>query len=240
MKAWLLAALLVAPSDAETRANEAYAAGDFEAAIEALEEAYELDPDPRFIFARGSAYQELGRCDDAIVAYEEFLATAPPKDQAQKAYGRIQTCRAELEEEPEPDEPEPIPQPEPEPEPEPPAPADTDGRRWHRDPIGGALLGTGLAVAATGGALIGVGANRRLGADDGGTEGTFRDDLRSSNTLQGVGIGLAVGGGALVVGAVIRYVLVARRSPGQLARRRRWIASTGNPSNHGMPFVLRW
>ena len=222
MIAALLALCLLAPNEAAARAEAHFAEGEYEQAIDALHEAYAIEPDPAFVFAEGSALQELGRHAEAIEAYERFLALAPPKDQAQKAFDRIQACRAALGEDEDPPsrevEPEPAPTPQPTPSPnavsEPVAPVSDDGpvaRPWHRDPVGGALLGVGLAVAATGGALVGVGAARHQQADDAASEGSFRTDLRGSVAMQGVGIGLAVTGGALLVGAIVRYAIVRRR-----------------------------
>jgi uncharacterized membrane protein YidH (DUF202 family) len=83
------------------------------------------------------------------------------------------------------------------------------------------LLGTGLALFAGGGVLVGVGAQRRMTAEAQRDEGGFRQQLRSSNVLQGVGIGVAVGGGLLITGAVLRYMKVRRVSaqPGGVAFR---------------------
>jgi tetratricopeptide (TPR) repeat protein len=210
----LIIVLAGAPAnDAAARAERHFAAGEYEAAIAALEEAYAAEPDRAFVFAMGSAWQALGKCDEAVEQYERFLDTQPPVEQAGKARERIASCR--------PDEAPPpvVAQPrvvEPVEEPREPvlAPAvderRTDGRPWHRDPVGGTLLGIGLAAAVGGTTLEIVGARRRIGADDAMGEGEFRTQLRQSNVMQGVGIGLAVTGGALIVGAVIRYVLVRR------------------------------
>ena len=148
-----------------------------------------------------------------MIAILLALALAAPKEQAQKAFDRIQICRAAL------DESEPAPPPrvvasEPEPEPEPLKPIDRDAstRPWHRDVVGGVLLGVGLATAATGGALLGVGAGRRTAALDAMTEENFRTDLRGTNALQGTGVALLVTGGALLVGSIVRYAIVRRRA----------------------------
>lgn len=212
MIAILLALALAAPNEAAVRAEKHFEAKEYEQAIEALREAYATEPDPAFVFAEGSALQELGRYDEAIEVYERFLALAPPKEQAQKAFDRIQVCRAALDESTA--EPEPVPRPEPEPLPSQPQPIDRDepARPWHRDLAGGVLLGVGLATAATGGALLGVGAGRRNAALDADTESDFRSDLRGTNALQGTGVALLVTGGALVVGAIVRYAIVRRRS----------------------------
>jgi hypothetical protein len=226
----VLALALTAPDDAAQRAERHFAAQEYEQAIAALREAYATEPIPKYVFAEGSALQALGRYEEAIEAYERFLALAPPRDEAQKAFDRIQACRAAIDEH----EPRPKAQTvEPAPEPEPPPRAIVEDavvmRPWHRDVTGGVLLGVGLVAAATGGALLGVGAGRRSAAMNAMTEGDFRTDLRGTTALQGVGVGLLVTGGALLVGAIVRYAIVRRRnatrsSSAQLGHARgRWL-----------------
>lgn len=204
-----------------TAAEEAFRRGDYEETYEQFKQAYAVEPDPAFLFAQGRALQEAGRFQDAIEAFERYLGTGPAPEQARKAYDRIQQCRAALPTTPQP-QPEPPPQPEPAPEPVPAEPEEpVRPAPWHRDPLGGALLGTGLALFAGGGVLVGVGAQRRMTAEAQRDEGGFRQQLRSSNVLQGVGIGVAVGGGLLITGAVLRYMKVRRVSaqPGGVAFR---------------------
>ncbi len=217
MIALALALLLVAapPNEAADRAERHFAAKEYEAAIAALEEAYAIEPDRAFIFAMGSAWQALGRCDRASEQYERFLDTDPPEDQASKARERIASCRPA---EPPPPVVEPsitTPAPEAPREPLITPHIDDGARPWHRDPVGGTLLGVGLATLVAGTTLEIVGARRRIGADDAMDEDAFRSQLRRSNVMQGVGIGLAASGGAMIVGAVIRYVLVRRGRVGR-------------------------
>lgn len=227
----LLAAALLGPADLAADAAAHFERHEYAAGIEKLQQAYALDPDPAFLFAQAAGYQQLEDYERAIVLYERFLGSGPHPDQAQKAYERIQECRAAAEKE-EPPPPTAVANPvrpqepaEPEQTARDDAPRDKDARprrraTWPRDVPGGVLLGVGLASGIAGGTMIGVGAARRMSADTESTEGAFRDQLRSSNTLQGVGIGLAVTGGALILGAVIRYALVARRSvPASVALR---------------------
>jgi hypothetical protein len=214
-----LVLLLAAPNEAAARAEKHFAAGEYEAAIAALEEAYAIEPDRAFIFAQGSAYQALDRCSEAIERYEAFLATEPSRDETIKANDRIASCRTK---EPPPSEPAPDVAAEPTnaPTSAPPSSvatkpasdttASVDSRPWHRDPAGATLLGVGLASLVGGTVLTVVGARSRLAAGDEMDEGAFRSKLRTSNTMQGVGIGLAVTGGALVIGSIVRYAIVAR------------------------------
>ncbi len=220
MIALALVVLLWAPpsNEAAERAERHFAAGEYEAAIVALEQAYAIEPDRAFVFAMGSAWQALGECEKATEQYERFLGTDPSAEQAASARERIALCRPRkppppLVVAPPPASAEPMPA-------EPTRPADRradDARPWHRDPAGGVLLGLGLAVAVGGTALEIAGATRRLGADDASGEQDFRRQLRQSNTMQGVGIGMIASGTALVLGAVIRYALVRR---GRVARTR--------------------
>jgi hypothetical protein len=59
------------------RGRGAYETGDFEGAVEAWRAAYELDPRPLLQFNLAQAYERLGRLQESLEAYERFLAAAP-------------------------------------------------------------------------------------------------------------------------------------------------------------------
>jgi len=59
------------------RGRGAYETGDFEAAVEAWQAAYEPDPRPLLQFNLAQAYERLGRLQESLDAYERFLAAAP-------------------------------------------------------------------------------------------------------------------------------------------------------------------
>lgn len=98
------------------------------------------------------------------------------------------------------------------PAPAPEAPAPTTPRRlWHRDPAGGVLLAFGLAgLAATGGlAYEAVQARRRA---DGSK--SHREYLGLDNwavTLEATTAAVAVVAAGMLVGAIVRYRIVARK-----------------------------
>ncbi len=71
-----------------------YRAGRFELAIKLFLEAYAVDPDPAIQFNVGRAYEELGRADDAIKAYELCLRGSPAPDVARRAKGNLEYLRA--------------------------------------------------------------------------------------------------------------------------------------------------
>ncbi|MCU0676734.1 MAG: tetratricopeptide repeat protein [Myxococcota bacterium] len=59
------------------RGRGAYETGDFEGAVAAWQAAYELDPRPLLQFNLAQAYERLGRLQESLEAYERFLAAAP-------------------------------------------------------------------------------------------------------------------------------------------------------------------
>lgn len=59
------------------RAQSAYQAGDYRAAIGALEVAYLEDPQPIFLFNIGRCYRELGENADAARSFRSYLEKVP-------------------------------------------------------------------------------------------------------------------------------------------------------------------
>jgi len=55
------------------RGQDAFAAGDFAAALEAFKKAHSLMPMPEFVFNQGSALEQLGRTAAAAKAFEHYL-----------------------------------------------------------------------------------------------------------------------------------------------------------------------
>ncbi len=183
-------------------AAKAFRDGDFVLAAEAFQRAYDITGDPALLFGRAQALRRAGSCAAAIDVFEQFIATSPPAADAEAAQKVIDECRAIV------DVHEPVPAPEPAitplPPPEPPKP-----KPWHRDVTGGVLLGTGLGVAAIGAALYGTSFAQ---ADDrGDTEQQYDDRRQRVRTLSATGGALMITGGALVVGSIIRYAIVAKR-----------------------------
>lgn len=77
--------------------SQAFAEGRYQEAIRAFEAAYALRPDPVLVFNIANACRKAGRLEDAIVAYERFLAMSPPQELATEARGNIGELRARLE-----------------------------------------------------------------------------------------------------------------------------------------------
>jgi hypothetical protein len=186
----------------------------WEAAADAFEQAYELDPRPEYVFAKAQARRFAGDCERAIAGYHEFIALAPPPAAIEEARGHIATCGGE---------PDPAPTPPPAPAPAPrvePTPPVVDASKpapapkpWWRDAAGHALLWSGVALAATGGGLLGEALVRRQRGEEADDEEEYRDARRGGETLMYVGIPLLSIGGALMIGSVIRFAVVARARP---------------------------
>lgn len=211
--AGLLAVLLLAapaPDDPAQRAEAAFAAGDYDQAATAAAEAYAATDDPKYLYAQAQAERFGGRCEQAIEHYLEFIASVPTSAATLAAQDNIAECEAVLgrtKPEPEPVEPlaaEPAAAP-PADEPEPPR------THWARDPLGGALVGAGVAVLAIGGGLYGQAHLDARAARQAQDVLTYGEHIDRAYTLSRVGLPLMITGGALVVGGVVRWAVVARR-----------------------------
>lgn len=252
------------------RAAKAHKAGKFKVALEELEAAYAIDPQPKLEFAIAQVQQKLDQCDDAIGHYERFLAATQDKSKQAVVEQAIEACKKKLAKEdkkpdkpdagvfrkskppadelptadvpaapaveaeqppkpelaplpPEPMPPKAEPTPPPKPEPAPPPHVDNDApiasvsaqpapakHHWYADPLGDALVITGVA-AAVGSVVMYRGAqsdlDKAVGAQSLGGYRDFHDQAEKKQlytfVLGGAGI-------ALISAGVIRYALHGR------------------------------
>lgn len=181
-------------------------------AADVFERLYERTADPALLFAKATALRRGGDCRGAIKELERFIATAPPEPDVAAAQEVIDVCTEILADgEPEPPQPPPpiLPDPSVEPEPvdEPMAPAP---KPWTRDVAGGVLLGSGVVVAIGGAVALGIGAARTQNREE--SEAGFERREQSVRTLSAVGGSMVAAGAALLIGSIVRYAVVARRS----------------------------
>jgi hypothetical protein len=75
-----------------------YARKDYPSALEKVEEAYRLDPNPAFKFNLGQIHRALGHDGAAVAAFERFLLDVPdaPARQRQAALRQAQSLRPRL------------------------------------------------------------------------------------------------------------------------------------------------
>lgn len=214
---WLAAA--PASDDARARASaladEAetlWANDDLQGAQEALARAYQLDPNPYFLFGRGRLAAEAKDCESAVALMREFLELYPEADGHEDARAVIEGCGETVSPPTPPTPAEPPPPIVAPPEAPRTDPADDQTvRAWHRDPVGGILVGAGGVGLATGLGLFVGAIVERNGAEDAATTDAYRDSISRTRGLETSGVIVAAVGGALAVGGVIRYVLVAKR-----------------------------
>ena len=112
-------------ADLFKKSADAYRQGDFKRAIDLLDEAYALDPQPVLTYNRARAAEGLGNVDAAIAGYEKFLADEPKAPDRGAIEQRVATLkrqrdeRAALERDRDARREEPVPVPVPTPAPEP-------------------------------------------------------------------------------------------------------------------------
>jgi tetratricopeptide (TPR) repeat protein len=202
-------------------AQAAFKANDFDAAAAAVEAAYIIEPNPILLYPWAQAERSRGNCAAAVELYRRFLDSDPPEAAATPARENMQRCQEQLEAEAaaQPEETDVVEEvieedPEPEPEPEPVTPKDDapKAKAWYADPVGGVLVGVGVVGVGVGAGLMGAGASRAGKAADVETHSEYLDARDKATGLRNGGaIALSIGG-ALIVGGVVRYVLVAKKS----------------------------
>lgn len=82
------------------KAAKAHKAGKFDVALTELQAAYELDPQPKLLFAIAQVYAKLDNCEAAIDHYEKFSAATKDKDKQAVAKQAIDACKKKLDEKP--------------------------------------------------------------------------------------------------------------------------------------------
>ena len=199
------------------RGLRSYAVGHYPEAIASFQRGYELQPRPEFLYALAQAQRMSGDCRGAVASYRAFLRTTPPERAAAPARQNLARCEELLASTPPPDAatpevaPRQLPPSLPSPFEEKPLPPPPP---WYRDRAGIALGAVGLAAAGAGAALWGVGEAGARSLADATQYGQFAAhggsaDAYGNERLAGI-LCVAVGG-ALVVSAVGRFAVVARR-----------------------------
>jgi tetratricopeptide (TPR) repeat protein len=187
------------------RGVKLYRADDFARAAIEFERAYELDPDPAYLFNVAQAHRLAKHCTEAFEAYGKFLEKAPRASNREEAEGyrkELARCAKPPATPREPDPPTPPPparQPDPLPRPaEPRDPVPVETPSSNRKLIGSIAIGAGSLVAAAGG---GIGWRRfeytkeRDATNDGGRAAEL--DTRAARDLK-IMVGGFVAGGALI------------------------------------------
>jgi tetratricopeptide (TPR) repeat protein len=179
------------------RGAAAYQAGAYAEAIEAFEHGQRIDSHPDFLYALAQAYRKHGDCARAISLYQAFLATRPPDEEAERARANLERCPLS-------------PLPPAAPVAAPPASAEAPG---YVDTTGVVLAGTGLVSAAVGATYLVLADQNISRANNATTLGALEKLGAAGSRDRWIGGLCLAGGGALVVGAAVRYALRRRERP---------------------------
>lgn len=78
------------------KAAKAHKAGKFDVALTELQAAYEIDPQPKLLFAIAQVQAKLDQCPDAIANYEKFLASEKNKQKQTVVKQAIAACNEKV------------------------------------------------------------------------------------------------------------------------------------------------
>lgn len=192
------------PESPGERAARHFAAKEWDAAIEALSDAYALDPDPDYLYARAQAERFRGDCAAAITYYRRFLASSPPPRQRDDTARNIAICDQQRVPPPRVDATAVAPVSRE--TPPPPAPRD----------VAGTVLVTLGAVGTLAGAAVWIAGSRlRARAPQLAHEGDYERTAARGRALTGAGIGITSAAAVTLLAGIIRYAVVVRRARAQ-------------------------
>lgn len=187
-------------------------AKDYDGAIERFSAAYNLDPNPNYLFNIGRVYEESGNLETAIEYYERFIQQPGVELESRKfASERLKDLREITASRKQP-ETEAAPQPQPE-APQPATPVDVE-QKPKRQPLelaGYGFLATGLAAGIAGGVFGGLAMNKRNSlATTSGFE-SRQDAIAAGERNALLADILLVSGGVLVVAGVAMVAVGVRK-----------------------------
>jgi tetratricopeptide (TPR) repeat protein len=234
-------------SEADSLSEQAiaeFSAKNYAGAIALFEQAYEIDPQPNFLFNIGRVHEEAGNLEQAVEYYAKFVKQpGVDLDSRGVALDRLKVLRAIVEETKEPDVVEPEVEPEPaEPVPAP-TPVDTDSERKRKimRVSGFALIGVG-AGALIGGAVLGSLAqgdrDKAFDRDEADSLAGRRELLDTAQTKAlTADVLYGVGGAVLLTGVIL--VAVGYAKPKTKTQRVALTPSFG-PQGGGVELLLRF
>lgn len=216
------------PSDPEARSKlasgmEKFDAGDYESAQRDFQASYDEEANPLSLWGLAQATNKVDGCHKSVKLYRQFSKmvdeSSPAYDVALQAIAECADKLAREDDDP-PAAPDPIEDDEDDDDDVAPiddvppmhdrAPAE---RPWHRDPLGGVLVGLGAAGVATGVGLLAAAAVEHNNPSE--TYDTFERQQERADRMTIAGAVVVGVGGALLVGGVIRWAVLGARQRGR-------------------------
>lgn len=203
--------------------DRAFRLGEFEKAVREFRASYELSGVPLLLYNVAQAYRQLGNTKQALFFYQQFRATEPTGDARRITEERIAELKLVLEQQQRAQEashsaPSNEGSPDANAAPTQPVasaplsvnrPAESPRRPMWKNAAGWALTGSGIAVAAVGGIMLGLAASEGHQAEQASSQSLFNSHHSADIRDQQIGWPLlGVGAAAVVVGTI---VFVARR-----------------------------
>jgi tetratricopeptide (TPR) repeat protein len=173
--------------------------GDYQAAVTEYLAAYQLYPDPEFLFNVGKVYQLAGNEPEALTYYQKYLDLDPDGRGAADARTAIDELRRSIAAKQDAARRAEVP---------PPAPATY---AWYRDSIALTLLGTGVAATGVGTGFL---VSAQLADHDARTAPTYPQAQDAANRArQRRTVGSITGGvGVALVGGGLAWIFLHRGS----------------------------
>lgn len=200
-----------------------YEEGNYEAAVLAFKQAFDLSHAPALQYNLANCYERLGRLTEARDALDLYRAVAPAEERA-RLDRRVAALEERMAMEKPPAEAAPT-VPPPVAVTAPVVPREPASPPASRGPLKGVLIGVGAGIAAGGGALVGlgfVGAADALTENDRSTYGLNRTVNNVGFGVAGLGLAAAVVGFAIPAGQSVRASALPTDDGLQLALSGQW------------------
>ncbi|MGC4088018.1 MAG: hypothetical protein QM756_08995 [Polyangiaceae bacterium] len=230
---WLAAASTVAAlqlisldSRADTtgdarRAQAAYDVQDWPTAIKEYRAAYQAEQKPEYLWGLAQSLRMSGDCKAAIMSYKAYRRAEVTANQGTAAELMITRCEADLAKQeadaakaastPAATAPAAAPAPQagpsqPAPTAAPAAPPPPEPKKFYQDVLGDVLFVAGAAAAGVGGYFLLSGNSQVKEGNDAATYGKHADSIDEGKKKQTIGAVVLGAGGALLIGATIRFI----------------------------------
>jgi len=210
----------IEPAESELTAAEMFAkglveydAGNYETSRGLFRKSYELEPNPKKLYALGQAERYSGNCRAAVDVYDEALR-GELSEGAKKIVGEARSdCQLVLDEAAKISSEEIARRLEEARSQRQPARIividRAAGRAWYKDPVAGIITATGIVALGIGGTFFLLGDKEAKKALDAATFDEFQQHYDNQKQLRRIGLISAIAGGALVVGGTTWYLLRA-------------------------------